>query len=360
MKTISNVTIIIPAYNPDEKLLNLVDQIEQNFTRIIVVNDGSNGDSQDIFDQLAKSEKFTILKHAVNLGKGRALKTAFNHFLNNHNESIGIVTVDADGQHSVEDIKKVALKLNQRPNSLILGVRDFSEDNIPLRSRFGNILTKRIFSFASGIKISDTQTGLRGISYAFLKELLNVKGERFEYEMNMLFECKNQTIRVEEVDIETIYIEENKSSHFNPIVDSIKIYSIFLQYAFSSLSSFGLDILLFSILSIFLKDLMPQSFIIVATIGARILSSIFNYTLNKNLVFKSNSKSSLYKYYVLSISQMLSSSLLVYVFYLLIGDGEVAIKIVVDSLLFIISFYIQRLWVFDNDPGEVSEVIKSV
>src|SRR5699024_4311662 len=221
----------------------------------------------------------------------------------------------------------------------------------------GNVLTKKIFSFASGLSLSDTQTGLRGIPYAFMKHLMNVSGERFEYEMNMLLECKVKNVQIEEVNIETIYIEQNSSSHFNPVLDSVKIYTVFLKYTFSSLTSFGLDILLFTILSILFKELIPQYFIIVATIGARVLSSIFNYMVNKTVVFTSESKNTLYKYYLLSISQMLLSSLAVHFLYLSFGSGEVAIKIAVDTFLFILSFYIQRVWVFNRDPGKLSEVV---
>ncbi|MEH7381379.1 bifunctional glycosyltransferase family 2/GtrA family protein [Bacillus sp. JJ1533] len=359
MTNFEKVTILIPAYNPDTKLLQLVKDIKQaNFNQIIIVNDGSLPDSTQIFDALIDTEGCVILKHGVNLGKGRALKTGFNHFLNHHTESVGVITIDADGQHSVEDMKKIAKQLINDPYSLVLGVRDFSAENIPFRSRFGNVLTRNVFRFIGGIKVTDTQTGLRGIPKHFIKDLMNVSGERFEFEMNMLLECKAKQINIEEVGIETIYIEENKSSHFNPIVDSIKIYTVFIKYAFSSLFSFGLDIFLFTIFSILLKELIPIYFIFVATIGARILSSLFNYTVNKNIVFKSNSKYTLYKYYFLSICQMLVSSYGVYLLYLTFGDGEVVIKIIVDTLLFVISFYIQRVWVFNNQSGRSEVVVR--
>lgn len=348
------VTLIIPAYNPDEKLISLVsDLTNAQFDDIIIINDGSKQSSNNIFNALSKIKECTIIEHAVNLGKGRTLKTAFNYFLNNRKDYIGLVSLDADGQHSSEDIVKVASKLCEHPNKLIMGVRDFSSENIPFRSRFGNVLTRKIFNIACGINISDTQTGLRGIPYSFLKSIMNVKGERFEYEMNMLVESKQANIEIEEVKIKTIYIEENKSSHFNPIIDSIKIYSVFLKYISSSLLSFGLDILLFSILSILLKGILPAHFIIAATIGARIFSSLFNYTLNRKAVFVSNSKNTLIKYYSLSVSQMLVSAFSVYTLYTLFGAGEITFKILVDTILFVLSFFIQREWVFKKRPVKV-------
>jgi len=353
-----NVTILIPAYNPDNRLLQLVkDLIQARFSRIIIVNDGSNQECNDIFKILSSYKECLVIKHAINLGKGRALKTGFNYFLNHASDSIGVITVDADGQHAVEDIIKVRTQLLKQPKNLVLGVRDFSATNIPFRSKFGNILTRKIFTFAGGLKITDTQTGLRGIPVHFLRQLMNVSGERFEYELNMLLKCKPYNIRISEVNIQTIYIEDNKSSHFNPIVDSIKIYSVFLTYTLSSILSFGLDILLFTILSLALKDVIPPYFIIFATIGARLVSSLFNYMVNKHIVFKSTSKSAVVQYYFLSVCQMFLSSFGVYLLYLLFGNGEVLIKIFVDSILFLMSFYIQRAWVFKEKPGSNGEVL---
>ncbi|WP_147534142.1 glycosyltransferase [Bacillus marasmi] len=355
-----SIIVVIPAFNPDNKLVNLVNElITANFNQILIVNDGSKSNSKAVFDQLHHLKECTILNHAVNLGKGRALKTAFNYVLNYFADSVGVVTVDADGQHSVKDISKVAHKLLDCENSLVLGVRNFSLKDIPFRSRFGNLITIKVYSLASGIKIADTQTGLRGIPNHFMKILMNLNGERFEYEMNMLLECKSKNITIEQVEIETIYIEANKSSHFNPIIDSIKIYSLFLKYLFSSLLSFGIDILLFSVLLMLLKGILPAYYIIGATIGARILSSLFNYLVNRNIVFNSNSQSAIIKYYTLSITQMSASAYGVFIFYSLIGRNEVLIKIAVDAVLFLLSFYIQREWVFNNKTIPSSQVVQS-
>lgn len=344
------LAIVIPAYKPDERLTVLIDRlINENFKNIIVVNDGSEETGLKEFKYLESLKECTVLNHAVNLGKGRGLKTAFNHILNHFKNCVGVITVDADGQHLVEDIKRVADKLIENPNHLILGVRDFSVKNIPFRSRFGNILTKYVFYFATGIKVTDTQTGLRGIPIYFIKDLLTVSGERYEFEMNMLLECKESGIPIEEVSIDTVYINDNESSHFNPILDSIRIYSLFFKYIFSSLSSFAIDILLYSLFIILLKGISPKNYIIAATIMARVISSLYNYLFNKNIVFKSNNKHTLFKYYFLSICQMLISAYLVQSIFQVIGNGEVVIKILVDTLLFVLSFIVQREWVFKSD-----------
>ncbi|MGD6968100.1 glycosyltransferase [Rossellomorea vietnamensis] len=347
-----NTVLLIPSYNPDEKLKILVDEIiKANYSKILVINDGSIVEKKEIFDTLSQLDEVTVISHTVNQGKGRALKTGFD-YIRNHFHNHATVTVDADGQHAVEDIGKVALELQQNPESLILGVRDFSGEDIPARSRFGNNLTKVVVKFTLGITITDTQTGLRGIPFGMLDNLLSVKGERYEYEMNMILECKNQETSIKEVSIETIYIEENESSHFNPIVDSIKIYSVFLKFISSSLLSFGVDILLFTLFSILFKEIYPVEFILIATVAARILSSLFNYFVNKKIVFRSDSRNTAIRYYALSIIQMLTSAFLVFAVYQLIGDGEVAIKIVLDSILFLISYVIQREWVFRKRKTE--------
>lgn len=354
-----DIAIVIPAYDPDQKLVQLVKKITSyNFQHIIIVNDGSNSESENIFSELTNT--CTILHHAANLGKGRALKTAFNFILNHHKDLIGIVTVDADGQHTIKDIEKVSKKLKEKDHNLVLGVRNFQAENIPYRSRFGNILTKKVLGFACGINITDTQTGLRGIPTHFLKKLLNVPGERFEYELNMLLEAKENAISIEEVGIQTIYLEDNNSSHFNPLTDSIKIYSILIKYLFSSLTSFGVDILSFILLSMLLKEALPHYFIIASSIGSRVLSSVFNYSLNKNAVFKHYSKTTKFKYFILSFCQMLFSAYALHLLYYLFGSGEVYLKMLVDGFLFFISFAIQRKWVFVKKTTKKSEILISL
>ena len=347
--TYQNVSIVIPAYNPDQKLIQLVKElVDYDFSEIIVINDGSDKKYDPIFDQLSEFSTCTLLRHAVNSGKGKALKTAFSFYIEKHPNGIGIVTADADGQHSPKDIKKVALELVKHPSHLILGVRDFSEEKIPLRSRFGNVLTKTVVKLAMGMKITDTQTGLRGISGEFAEQLLHVRGDRYEFEMEMIMACKTFKRDISEVTIDTIYIDDNESSHFNPILDSIKIYYVFLRFLFSSLASFVVDVGLFALFSFIFKAFLPTSFIIVATVLARILSSLLNYFLNRNVVFQSFqfTKRTMAKYYTLAVIQMSASAAGVYFIYHSIGTHEILIKLVVDSILFLFSFYVQRNWVF--------------
>lgn len=308
------ICIVIPSFNPNQKLLELLESLTQNgYNNIILVNDGSTVGDIDIFQIARDKYQCHLLQHYVNQGKGRALKAAFNYFMEYFPDKAGVITVDSDGQHQVKDVDVCAESLLENPGKLTLGCRDFDRKNVPFRSKFGNILTRNVFSTLCGIKISDTQTGLRAIPIDLIPIFLSTKGERFEYEMNMLIDCKQHHIEFKEVPIQTIYFEKNTSSHFNPILDSVRIYMVFLKFIASSFSSFLIDIILFIALTFLLKGAIPRSYILVATILARIISSAFNYLNNKRYVFKSlwKSRFTLPKYYVLAVVQMLCSAFLV-------------------------------------------------
>lgn len=348
MKT-EEIPIIIPSLEPDERLLKIVKDIQDiGMKNIIVVNDGSGEAYENIYQKIAEQREVTVLKHYVNLGKGRALKTAFNYCLNTYDNLCGVVTADSDGQHSAKNIRDCAETLIANKNKLILGIRNFSVSGIPFRSRFGNKLTVFILNAACGIKVADTQTGLRGIPADFMKKLLSVHGERFEYETNMLIETKEQEIDIYEVPIETIYQEEEYSSHFNPIKDSIRIYSIFAKFIISSLLSTIIDFILFSVFVYLCKMNFPHLYILIATVAARILSATVNFALNKKVVFRStgNNAAAALKYAILSLFIMICSAGLVTVLYRLTLVKEIIIKVIVDTCLFGLSFIIQRDIVF--------------
>jgi len=225
-----NLTIVIPSLNPDEKLTNtLKGVLEQGFTDIILVNDGSDAAHMGPFEEAVTHPEVTLLTHEVNKGKGRALKTAMEYVLENRKESAGIITMDGDGQHHPEDVYNCGVAMLDR-GDVILGVRDFSQPDVPWKSRWGNNITKFVFRALCGIKISDTQTGLRAFPTNTLKSLLSYEGERFEYETNMLLQMKKDKINFSEVVIRTIYLDDNASTHFHPFRDGWKIYKIILKY----------------------------------------------------------------------------------------------------------------------------------
>lgn len=351
------IAVIIPSLNPDEKMLRFLDELKKTgFIHILIVNDGSSRD-YDIFYKVAE-EKYgcRIFNHAVNLGKGRALKDAFNYVLSNLSGISGVVTVDSDGQHSATDTLRCAKALLQNMDSLIMGCRTFYDKSIPFRSRAGNIITCKVLKLLSGIQVSDTQTGLRAMSIERLKKFVSVSGERFEYEMNMLLSVREEGIPIVEVPIETIYLENNKSSHFNPLMDSLKIYSLFLKFLTVSFVSFFIDILLFTLFNSVTRVLLPLYHITVSTALARIISSLFNFSVNREKVFGSieNKGMVMLRYYSLCVVQMVVSALAVTYLYSVLKTHVNLIKILVDSVLFIISYQIQMKWVFKNTPGKNS------
>ncbi|RNF39203.1 bifunctional glycosyltransferase family 2/GtrA family protein [Planococcus salinus] len=345
------VAIIIPAYKPDQKCHTTINDIlTAGFQRVIVVDDGSGPEYADFFESISPIPEVTVLRHAANQGKGRALKTAFHYILNHQLPIQAVITADADGQHLASDMLKIARQMKENPDDVVLGARDFSQKDVPFRSRFGNKMTRLLFRLAIGTKLTDTQTGLRGIPVKYLRHLLTVIGERFEYEMNMLAALKPKGIPLSEVTIETVYIDENKSSHFDPLRDSFHIYKVFIFYGLSGAASFGLDVGLYWIFIQLLRDEAPELFIILATVAARVLSSLFNYFVNRHKVFGQGSKKSLVRYYILAASIMIMSAASVHLLYAeWLGRGEVILKVLVDTVLFIFGFVVQRSWVFRKE-----------
>lgn len=350
------IPVIIPSYQPDAKLLKLVQNLEEAaVSPVIVIDDGSLGEEyQCIFMQIEdyKDKGFYVLHHDINMGKGRALKTAFNFCLNRFPEMIGCVTIDSDGQHTVADMTACRDKLCENPDALILGVRDFSKhnDNIPARSSFGNRCTSAVMKLLTGVAVNDTQTGLRAIPASFMMKLLNEKGERFEFETNMLLDTKENNIRIIEVPINTIYIEGNTSSHFHPIRDSLRIYALFFKFIISSGSSSLIDIFLFWAFSTIMlhTGFSGKWYIMAATVMARIISSVYNFVVNYKVVFKSNKKKreAVVKYFVLAACIMIASGVLVTFFTRVTGGNRIVVKVIVDCLLFIVSFFAQREFVY--------------
>lgn len=343
-----NTVIIIPAFDPEEDImLNFMNKLIKKFDNILIINDGSKKEHDDFFKGF-EEKGIKVLKNHINYGKGRSIKTALNYILNNYNNIDSIVTADCDGQHDIEDIEKVALCSKKNPNAYVLGVRDFNKDNVPFKSRYGNKITKNVFKIFIGLNISDTQTGLRAMSPSVATKFLATKGERYEYETNTLIECKEKSIPIVEEVIETIYLNDNKSSHFNPFKDSLSIYKLFFKYITSSLSSFIVDIILFSlVLNLLFKNLDNGT--IYATVIARIISSIYNFFVNARLVFKNKNKSSIIKYFLLVLIQMMASGLIVnYLFESIFKTNVIFIKIIVDIIIFIVNFIIQREWVFNK------------
>ena len=348
---VADICAIIPSLNPDEKFLTVVEAlVNKGFQNILIIDDGSKQENQTYFDKVMRYPQCTVIRHARNLGKGRALKTAFNYYLTHFSHLKGVVTLDGDNQHHIDDIIGCTECLIKNKNALVLGARDFKVDNIPLKSRLGNVISIFVLNALCGIKVSDTQTGLRAMSNELVSLFLDLPGERFEFETNMLIETKKRLIPIEEIKIRTVYIEDNKSSHFNPLLDSVRIYALILKYLSSSIGSFVIDLSLFSIVMMILSSYSLEIKISVSTIVSRVISSLFNYFMNYRFVFQSDRTvyHTIKKYYLLALIQMAISMGGVYLLAKQLNINSTVIKVFVDVILFFISFQIQREWVFKN------------
>lgn len=226
---------IIPCYEPPKIVLNYCKTLLRNgIEKIIIVNDGSSPIYNEVFDSL--KEFCTVFEYSKNKGKGHALKQAFLYCKQHFDNNYCFVTCDCDGQHGYNDVINCVKASQQNKNALILGVRDFSNNCVPKRSKFGNKSTKKLFEFLYKTKISDTQTGLRAFSYNQLDFLLNISGNRFEYEMNMLIYYAKYHKEIIEIKIQTIYNKKQddvkKRSHFKTFSDSIKVWGVLFKNLF--------------------------------------------------------------------------------------------------------------------------------
>ncbi len=245
----NSLAILVPAYDPTDYLVDLVENLNQNFI-IIVVNDGSHNDT--IFKIIEKKNNVHIRHHAQNQGKGNALKTGLKYIYENI-PCKGVITVDADGQHQIEDVLKISRALEQNPNAIILGSRSFEKDKMTLRSYIGNTLTQKLFQKIFKSKISDTQTGLRGYPFSKIKEILKIPYSGYEFEFSILTSSALKKDLMINIPIKTIYIDNNSSSHFKPFIDSVKIYFVLFRYLFIGGICFLVDNFLFFILSFYIN-----------------------------------------------------------------------------------------------------------
>ena len=340
VEPVGRLAVVIPAYKPSGALVDVVRALAaKSFAAIVVIDDGSGPEFRDTFECVAAMPQVILLRHAVNLGKGAALKTGINHALCSIPNLVGLVTADADGQHHPDDIERVAARLLADPGSLVLGCRTFHRD-VPLRSRFGNILTSGVMHALMGRKLSDTQTGLRGIPAAFALRILKLEADGYEFEMEMLLLTAHQlSTPVVEEPIRTIYEQGNASSHFNPIVDSMKIYFVLLRFGSVSLLTALLDGLIFYL------AYRQTGNILGSQVLARLFSLTFNYTLVRSSVFYSHQRhrSVLPKYLLLVLASGTASYGGIRLLTGNLGISPVIAKVVDETVLFFLNFAAQRL-----------------
>lgn len=329
-----NVKVLIPAYKPDDKLLILIEQL-MSAVDVLVIDDGSGTDFSSVFDK-ARQLGATTLHHERNLGKGAALKTGIR-YIHEHERETGVVTADADGQHSPRDILRIVNSMKEYPETLILGVREI--DKMPIKSRLGNSITRFFFRLITKLEISDTQTGLRGLPYTLFDRLLCVEGDRYEYEMNVLLSLREWNTPFQEIPIDTIYIDNNSRSHFHALRDGVRVFSRVLKYCASSVICAVLDFGLYALCIIWFP--IEESYVF-----ARVASATANYQLNRRMVFHAQASiRNAVGYFILALCVMAVGTLSVS-FLSNIGMNKVLAKVLVDGILFICNYLLQKKVVF--------------
>lgn len=352
----NNTVVLIPCYKPDEKLLQLIHDLRLAGIRHILVVDDGGGAAYDHIFQAAQDKGCLVYRYEVNKGKGYAIKYGMSQISSLDMECHRIVTADCDGQHTPEDICRVIAESQQHPDDLVLGGRRFTGD-VPWRSRFGNAFSRKAFYLMSGARIHDTQTGLRAIPASGLHILAKSQGDRYEYEMNVLSDCCDHGIHIREIPIETVYLEGNKSSHFKVLRDSYLIYKNPIKYLAVSLSSTIIDLGLFGALSsieafhMSLPEAISAFFsskVLIPTIIARVVSAVYNYTMNKRVVFshKGQTVKTFGQYCLLASIVMCSSALIVSLADKALPWATVFIKALVDLVLFVINYLVQKRIIF--------------
>ena len=357
---------LIPAYEPDEKIKKLADELAERGFDIVVVDDGSGPDHAELFEAL--SQNATVLTHAVNRGKGAALKTGLS-YINKYmayTESVltpagaetvsgrdaVIVTVDADGQHLPDDVLRVAEISAQRRDALVLGSRALSED-IPVRSRFGNTITRHVYSAATGVHVHDTQTGLRAFHRSLIPRLLQIEGDRYEYEINMLMQLAAEGVPIIEERIETVYEDNNSGSHFRTVRDSFRVYKEILKFSASSLASFAIDYGMYALLLAATGAAGIANSLVISNIGARLVSGTANYMMNRKLVFRSRTgfAKSAAQYFLLAAFILAGNTIVLSTLAGTLGVNRFAAKLITEVIFFAISWTVQKYVIFFREES---------
>lgn len=338
--------VLIPSLDPDDKLVQVVAGCrEQGFERIVLVDDGSGEACREPFRR-AEELGAVVLRHEKNRGKGAALKTGIRDIAARFPDAPCIVTADGDGQHRPEDIRAVALAASER-DALVLGTRDLNDPATPRRSRFGNGFSALFFRLCTGVRCPDTQTGLRGLPRSLWDFALSVEGNRYEYEMNLLMAAAERKYPLEMVPIRTIYFDNNKKSHFRTFRDAFLVYRRPIRFAAASLSSSVVDLVMFALLMALFFHRESAGQVMLATVISRCVSGIYNFTVNKKWSFSAGGSTAVQavRYLILFLAIMLASGGIVSLLRLL-PMNITLLKMVVDVLLFAVSYLAQRRWVF--------------
>lgn len=343
----AQLVVLVPAYEPDERLVALVRDLLADDARrpVVVVDDGSGPGYAEVFEA-ARRAGASVVAHEVNRGKGQALRTGMAHVARAR-PGAGVVCADSDGQHTPTDITRVGLRLASGEDDVVLGVRRFT-GRVPVRSRLGNAVTRRLFAIVTGRDVVDTQTGLRGYPPRMLGWVDDVPGDRFDHELRVLLRACRERRAIGLVDIETVYLDDNASSHFRPLIDSMSVYAPLLAFALSSLLGFAVDVLALVALMAVTGQLL------LSIVGARVLSASVNFAVNRQWVFSRGPdgrrevaplRPALLRYAALAVVVLVLNATLLEAL-VAVGASLAVAKVLTELVLFVGGYVVQRTLVF--------------
>ncbi|MBQ4446736.1 MAG: bifunctional glycosyltransferase family 2/GtrA family protein [Clostridia bacterium] len=357
--------VVIPAYRPDVRLHSLIEGLNDEGVRFVIVDDGSGVSYASIFRSAEKDhDNVTVIRHSLNRGKGSALKTAFEYVSRMCRPGECILTIDADGERFTECAKGVVSAWREDPSRLVIGSRKYREKP-PFKSRFITGVTRSVFAVTTGVRVNDILSGIRAFSADLIPELLKVKGDRYDFEIAELLYAAQHHIEIKEIAFETEYVPDSRSEHFRLFRDSWLIYKMIFVFMLSSFSCFVIDYSLLLILAGVFKSLRsavetaPGEFglpmfgrlvdtHLIALIIARTVSSFVNFLLNRKVVFKTGSKAAIVRFYVVIVGLLLANYGLLA---LVVRDNRLPLwiaQLVVQAVLYPFSFILQRKFVFPD------------
>ncbi len=336
--------VIVPIYYETNNTLRLCRELfAQEADNIVVVNDGAKLSKSFLAELLSMG--CNIIKFENNRGRGASLKAGIKFAHDKLYNIKGYITVDADGQHSAEDVMKIARAMDLRPNSIVLGKRDFPNANMTIRSKFGSRIASLYFKIITGVKCSDTLTEVKGIPNSLYEIAIGADGKRFDYDFNFLTECAGKGIEIYNLNINIHYSSKSKSN-YRLIEDTYLIYATPLKFATASMGCALIDLILFTVLTYTLPTSLAFN-VVFATLLARIVSGGINFFINRKVIFKNNGdvKRQLWRYIILFVGIMITSSAIVSLLSF-IPIPVTIIKMLVDIMLWIVNYTMQRKWVF--------------
>ncbi len=341
------VALLIPIFEPNEKVIPYLKTFDKNdFDSFLVVDDGSGENYRDTFKQIAAETVFKVISYPSNQGKGYALKTGIQKLIDDNSDLDFIVTADGDGQHLKKDIMNIKNQLDKHQGELVFGTRDFSKPNVPRNSLLGNQIFHYVFRILTGLDLKDTQTGLRAIPSNLFETALEAKGERYEYEFNFLIDSVREA-KLATIDIETVYENNNKGSHYRPYMDTYRIAKNTLFYSLVVFLTFLLDAGLFSALLYGIFGTVTPFNVCLSNVFARIVSDLFIFLMLKCIVFPRKKKipGEGVKYVLLLLVEMALSTLLTVLMSNVPGP-VVVYKMAIDILIGIVAYFFNRLVLF--------------